>query len=504
MSPPDRPKHRNAVLAVAAALGVLAPGAVAKAVPASASNFQIYYYTTDEDGNRGRRMTETDLQQYVNRARCECGQSIEAQITLQAMGMAIDQQRIRTFAGTMCGQGQANVGVGQVDPCVLLDDQLPNFYTKSPSFFFEPIWLKAGVTDISQQSISLATPAGTCETGLGEGGIWICVENGSQTDCQADEFIIQGTQNNNVPMGGMQQAIKFDFDGPLSLPTGFKVSSGDGALVVSWDFEVTGDVAGYRILCADADGNPIPGQGLDPPDINQQNRGQLYFTKENLCPDGPFGQGSGEDDTGTGGDPTGTGGDDVTTFTSGGDGGSDGASSGGGFATSGGLLGEEPAFGGTITSGGTVVLETSGTSGTDGSSTSGTGADRGTSGTGGGSGTGGSGGVIDSPIESLDWAYVCSGHIAGNAKNGRVDGLENGKEYQILVVAYDLAGNPTPASDVLVGTPVETRDLWEQCEEQGDVCGKGGFCQCRADAPPSGAAWLPLLVLPILRRRRAA
>jgi hypothetical protein len=508
MSPSDRPKHRTVLVAVATALGVLAPGAVAHAVPASATNFQIFYYTTDEDGNRGRRMTETDLQQFVNRARCECGQSIEAQITLQPMGMSIDQNRIRTFVGTMCGQGQQNVGVGQVDPCVLLDDQLPNFYTKIPSFFFEPIWLKAGVVDISQQSISVAEPAGTCDTGLGEGGIWICVENGMQTDCQSDEFVVTGTQNANVPMGGMAQAISFDFDGPLSLPTGFDVSSGDGALQVSWDFEVTGDVAGYRILCADADGNPVPGKGLDAPDINEQNRGQLYFTQGNLCPDGPFGQGGGEDPTGdgsgTGGDGSGTGGDDVDTLTGGSDAGTDG-----GAGTSGGALWGETPFGGTVSggsasggldTGGTGGTATDGTGGTGSTGTAGGSDDRGT---GGGTATGGD--LPSTGIESLDWAYVCSGHIAGNAKNGRVDGLENGQEYQILVVAYDLAGNPTPAhADVLRGTPVETRDLWEQCEEQGNVCGEGGFCQCSADRSVPGALWLSLLVVPALRRRRAA
>lgn len=491
MSPPDRPKH---LIALATVLGVLTPGAVAHAVPPSASDFTIIYYTTDEDGDRGRQLTQLDLSQFVNQARCECGQAIEAKITLMTGGMAFDQQRVRTFAGSNCGVAQTPNQ--QSRPCPLIEDQLPVFYTKGPTVQFEPIWLSTGYSGAGGNTIEDAVPGGTCDSGQGEGGIWICVENGMQTDCQADEFIIQGTQNANTggtagtPGAGMMSGgIAFDFDGPLNVPTAFEVSSGDGALALSWE-AVTTDIAGYRILCADANGDPLPNKGLDAPSITDQNRGQLYYTMGNLCPEGPFGQGGGEGETGTGGT------DDGGTDDRGTDGGGSGTGGTGGIGTTSIGLWDSP------------LLATTGTTGTAGTAGTGTGTGTGGStGTGTGTATGSGTGTGAEPgsgegILSLDWAYVCSPHLAGNADSARVDGLENGQEYQLLVVAYDLAGNPSIASDIIVGEPVETSDFWEQCEEQGNICGKGGFCNCRADSERPSALWLSLFVLVARRRRR--
>jgi MYXO-CTERM domain-containing protein len=71
-----------------------------------------------------------------------------------------------------------------------------------------------------------------------------------------------------------------------------------------------------------------------------------------------------------------------------------------------------------------------------------------------------------------------------------------------MLVAYDRAGNPAPASDVLVAKPRETTDFWEQCRAQGDICGEGGFCQCRVDDDRPGAAMFGLLLLSAVARRR--
>jgi MYXO-CTERM domain-containing protein len=113
---------------------------------------------------------------------------------------------------------------------------------------------------------------------------------------------------------------------------------------------------------------------------------------------------------------------------------------------------------------------------------------------------------ITSAIETLDWGYVCSGFMAPASSSGRISGLQNGVEYHVLVVAYDKAGNPAIASPVLTAIPRETTDFWEQCEQQGGICGEGGFCNCRASepAPEHDAAWLLLLGLFGLRRRRTA
>ena len=508
--------RRKHLTPLAIVLGALAPGPVAYAVSPTASDFVIWYYTTDEDGNRGRRMTSQDLQQFINQARCECGQKIEATIQLKrsSAGGAYDLQRIRTFAGTMCGVGQVGVGT-QNRPCVLLEDQLPNYYTKTPSFFFEPIWLSTGIDGSStSQTIGQAVPFGSCESGQGEGGIWICVENGMQTDCQVDEFIISGTTNMNAQgstgstgttgSGGTTTSnggIKFDYDPPISYPTDFSASEGDGSVVLEWDFDSQPDVAGYRILCANADGSPVEGKGITPPDVEDQNRGTMYFTASNLCPDGPFGQGGG---MGTDGGGTGTG-----------DGGSDtGLGTTGDFGTTGvGLIPDDPWAHGVLT--GTTSGGSSGTGGaTSDSSTGGT-VGFATSTSTGGSSTGGVAvpeGIdpaAAAAIQTLDWAYVCSDHLPPTTKRGRVDGLDNGTDYLFLVVAYDLAGNPVVASeDLIVAAPRETTDLWEACEQQGQVCGNGGFCSCTSgrdggdDGPSPGSAWWAVALLGLRRRRR--
>lgn len=84
----------------------------------------------------------------------------------------------------------------------------------------------------------------------------------------------------------------------------------------------------------------------------------------------------------------------------------------------------------------------------------------------------------------LDWAYVCTSHLAYNTKNVRIEGLENGKEYNFLLVAYDKSGNPLASNEVIRAKPVDTRDLWEQCHAQGDVCGESGFCNLSERGDP--------------------
>ncbi len=78
-------------------------------------------------------------------------------------------------------------------------------------------------------------------------------------------------------------------------------------------------------------------------------------------------------------------------------------------------------------------------------------------------------------IQSLDWSYVCSDHLANTTTNYRVSGLDNSKTYDIMVVAYDLFGNPVPVAYKQGVEPRETVDWWELCEKDG-TCGASGFC----------------------------
>lgn len=403
----------------------------------TADKFNIRYYKTRDDGERAGsyQFSKLDMTQYINRARCECGQDISTKIVLtRAMSNYDPSVRVTTFVGSRCDQGQTTAGVGQVKPCARIVVSSPSTYLLGLNFSFEPIWLADGIVPGGSQDIEEATPAGKCDSGQGDGGIWICIENGMVTDCQADEFVIQGTQNENS--GDMPQALHYDFSPPTVLPSSFSIQEGDGAIKIEWDQQATGDGNGFRVLCADANGNPLPEHGLsNPPSLVAVNQGTNYWTQGNLCPDGPFPDANQDlpDDL-----PDDTGGTDDGGSTDGGTAGSSGSSSDDG--------------------GSTFIPVTD-------------------------SGSGSSGGteLPANGIESLDWAYVCTGHLAATARSARIDGLDNDVEYQFLVVAYDAAGNPAVASDVLVGSPRETLDLWEQCEIQGDVCGDGGFCACTAE-----------------------
>lgn len=493
------------LLAPLGILGALALPPDASARPVTANDFQITYeFTNGEGKSNGDRLVQNDLLYYVNQARCECGEQFAARVNLQrSMGEAYDDQPIRTYVGTGCDVGQDSVG-GMLLPCALMFNGQPTEYDDGGvDVVFDLVWLSSPVPNINDQSPNSASPVDPCGANQsGNAGIWICAEDGMRTNCQSTEFIITGTQNQNGnsnadptmpidPSQGGGGGLTFDYLPPQAIVTGFTSSPGDGAVLVQWDRSESTQIAGFRVLCADLDGNPVPGKGTSAPSL--RTNGQLYYTAENLCPGQQvyFGSDLVEDipipeaDTGTG-------------------------DSGGETTTGEGL--DDPLLG----NGWAMDMHTgtsgSGTMGTDGSGSTG---DSGTTGTGGSGSddrgtttTGDTGGAssLDTPLTSLDWDYVCSEHIGGTGTSTRIGGLENGKSYQFIVVAYDRAGNPLIVSDaVMVETPEETTDFWEQCEIQSNLCDSAGFCRCRA-GDPSGAAWLAsgllLLVMAGLRRGR--
>ncbi len=557
--------------------------AVSRADPPVAEDFTVQYWTTNEDGERGRQMTSNDLRGYVNKARCECGQAVSARVRLQS-AEARDAVRVRTHVGTRCNEGESGNNI-QARPCVVAIDDFTNAYTRNVDFEFNPLWLATGITRDSSRGIDEAEAAVGCDTQEGDGGIWICVESNGETSCQSEEFVIQGPQTEIVDDNGMGQALSVDFRPPTVNATNFRAVGGDTSVVIKWENQTTTDVQGFRALCANADGSPVRGKGFSLSSVTAENRGTMYFTADNLCPDGPFDEVEVTDEPddvlpdpgGTGG-TGGTGGDtDGDT-----DFGSTGAA---GFGAEPGVMhggGGDCCVAGECTDiactasvatvrgscantwdqtcadlaadycqvcGGAgnccaenetaecsddacslAVCQQGGflsccvdrwtaecaneaksmcdvcSAGTTGDMT---GADTTDSTTTGSSGSSGSGsgtdtdGLDTSGIESLDWAYVCSDFVAANGNSARINGLTNDQDYQVLLVAFDYAGNPVPASEVFTATPRETTDLWEQCNAQGKVCGTGGFCSCTSDPTPEGTGWLMLTgLLGLLARRR--
>jgi hypothetical protein len=79
-------------------------------------------------------------------------------------------------------------------------------------------------------------------------------------------------------------------------------------------------------------------------------------------------------------------------------------------------------------------------------------------------------------IQTLDWSYICTDHLGYATREARIEGLENGKTYQFIVVAYDKAGNYVASEDVITAQPIPTNGLWDQCEAQGNICGEAWNC----------------------------
>ncbi|MBV1860393.1 MAG: hypothetical protein KUG77_18415 [Nannocystaceae bacterium] len=559
----------------------------AEAEPPTAADFTIKYWTTDEDGNRGRQMTENDLRGYVNKARCECGQAVSARVRLQS-SEARDAVRVRTLIGTRCNEAESGNNI-QAQLCALAIEDFTNAYTRNVDFNFNPLWLASGVARDSARPIAEAEAAAGCESQEGDGGIWICVESNNETSCQSEEFVVTGTQTEITDDNGAGIALSVDFRAPTITATNFRASGGDGSVVIKWDNDTSSDIQGYRALCANADGTPVDGKGFKISSVTAENRGTVYYTADNLCPDGPFDQidvdpnpdpilpeDSGTDtDGGTGGDTDGasTGaaglgaapevahGGMVDCCTAGectdntciaavsavegdcaegwsetcailaadfcevcdGDGNCCAENTSPSCADSACTLAvcEQKDFayccadrwdadcaneaksgvcdvcdeGTTGGSGMTSGAPTTGTTTTSGSGTD-TDTDAGTD----------TDGLDTSGIESLDWDYVCSDFIAANASTARINGLTNDLDYQVLLVAFDYAGNPVSASEVFTATPRETTDLWEQCDAQGEICGTGGFCSCTTDGPSrQDTSWLLLTgLLGLVGRRRRA
>ena len=78
----------------------------------------------------------------------------------------------------------------------------------------------------------------------------------------------------------------------------------------------------------------------------------------------------------------------------------------------------------------------------------------------------------------------------------RLGGLENGTTYDVWVVAYSEAGNPSDASALVAGTPQPVYDFYELYRAEGGT-ETGGCAQ-----GPAGFLGFALAALPLLLGRR--
>ena len=667
MRTPHLPRPSALALAVAGLCGLApareaaaqAPGGTSSIPPADA--FTIKYFLTDKNGDliQQRPMQQNDFDQFVNKARCECGYKIHAQVRLKkTMGTYDQSAQVNTFVGTACAM--AEVTPLQFKPCLQIVTQTVSAYQSGVDYAFHPIWLARGVQSVEARTPNVAVPSGDCEGLAGEAGVWMCapLSNG-QGGCQSDEFFIQGNQNINLT--SKMGSIKFDFIPPLTMVSDVYATVGDGAVVVNWDLQTTGDIAGFRVLCEDAEtGQPIAGKSQPKPGLTDIPKGTFFYTKESLCGGVPFSPFPGGGDTSTTGD--GTTGDGTTGDSTG-----DSSTTDTGGTTGGGTDSPAACPNGQVEAGeecddnnaddtdactaacklarcGDGVVQAGVEECDDGNTADGddctaactiakcgdgslqisgmateecdAGAANGMAGvpcaadctispcvmagTCNACGDGmvdanageecddsynisdrtdcttsckknvcGDGLVLSDPqvgaaeecddgnaddtdactsactrarcgdgfvqageqcddgndvdtddcpnncytarcgdgvvqagseecdagvnnaddgtcatdctynasegLRNLDWSYVCTGHLAFNTKSVRIDGLENGRNYNFYLVSYDKFGNPQAFDKIVQAAPVETYDLWELCQETGS-CGESGFC----------------------------
>jgi hypothetical protein len=109
------------------------------------------------------------------------------------------------------------------------------------------------------------------------------------------------------------------------------------------------------------------------------------------------------------------------------------------------------------------------------------------------------------PFDSLDAQFVCSELVGGGSGSVRVHGLENGRTYQLAVVAVGVDGTPSPPSAAAEGTPAPTVGFGDLYKESG---GTATGCAAGGVRPGRGAAFaavaIGLALVRVSRRRRRA
>lgn len=415
--------YRSNLLPVLA-LALTAVPSLARAELPDPAVFPVRFSVLDPNGQVVREMTDDDLNGYVNLARCECGQSIRAELSMVPPGAPDPAQQVNAYVGPACDLAEADPD-GQFRPCGALTGNAAATFAGGIAVDVHPLFLGRGIADIEHRHVSdpAAVVSAGCAGLFGDAGVWLCapLENG-QSGCQTDDFFREP-----------QPKIRFDFIPPLATPGEFTAEPGDRSVRLQWSGE-SGDIHGYRILCADASGAPIPELAVDPPSPTEPADGTSYVTAHDLCGGQPFTSVMISDP----GAPAGTCGDGVLDE---------------------GEACDDPIRGDDHLCAADCTLR------------------------------------VPAELYALDWGYVCSDHIRFEEREAAIGGLENGKEYQFVLVTHDRHGNPRAFTRLAVATP--RVGLPQFAPDAGCDCDAG-----RTGHVPG--ALLAVGLLALARRRRAA
>jgi hypothetical protein len=83
--------------------------------------------------------------------------------------------------------------------------------------------------------------------------------------------------------------------------------------------------------------------------------------------------------------------------------------------------------------------------------------------------------AVPTPFAAFDPAFVCATETSGQATSLTIDGLENGKQYIVALIAIDRSGNFTGSFFTSTVTPQAVTDLWEDIHDRGGNI-EGGLC----------------------------
>lgn len=103
-------------------------------------------------------------------------------------------------------------------------------------------------------------------------------------------------------------------------------------------------------------------------------------------------------------------------------------------------------------------------------------------------------------LADLDPAYLCGEAAGGTAAGMRIEGLENGVDYQIVVVSVDKFGNFGGVYFTDTVRPQPVTDFWEDLGGRGSKV-QGGFCAAGSD-DAAGLVLVGAIAALALRRRR--
>ncbi|MDC0669191.1 hypothetical protein [Nannocystis radixulma] len=201
----------------------------------------VRYSILDADGNTVRPMESADLEQFVNRARCECGTPIQAEFRATgSVGEVADA--VLGFLGNDCARREAAEGANGL--CALLLDEPAGEFRSGLSALFHPAFLNSYVSSEQREVGSPYTElARGCE-GEGEGGVWLCQpDRNGVAGCQDDEFVYAPEA---APETGV---LRYDFEPPWDLPTELTAMPQAGGVLLRWQLPYTDDIAGFRVLC---------------------------------------------------------------------------------------------------------------------------------------------------------------------------------------------------------------------------------------------------------------